>query len=74
MTAGRERLLITGGSGFIGACLARDLIAQGHEVNLALRATSKTWRLDGFHGRYTAHRADLCDAAALRRAVDACRP
>jgi nucleoside-diphosphate-sugar epimerase len=72
--AGRERVLITGGSGFIGAGLAHDLVAEGHDVHLLLRPGSKTWRLADLAGRYTPHAADLRDAAAVRRAVAACRP
>ena len=72
--AARERVLITGGSGFIGANLAHDLVAEGHDVHLLLRPEARTWRLAGLAGRYTAHAADLCDPGALRRAVAACRP
>ena len=73
MTTG-TRILVTGGSGFVGACLVRELIAEGHEVHLVLRGSSRPWRLAGIEGEYQAHEADLRDAAALRRAVDACRP
>lgn len=70
----RERILITGATGFIGACLARALTAQGHDVHVTLRSDSSPWRLAGLEGRYTAHLADLRDLAAVRRAVDAARP
>lgn len=70
----RERILITGASGFIGACLARDLIAAGHEVHLTLRAQSSRWRLAGLEGQFVEHQADLRDLTAVRRAVEASRP
>ncbi|HEX4147846.1 MAG TPA: NAD(P)-dependent oxidoreductase [Pirellulales bacterium] len=69
-----ERILVTGGSGFVGACLVRELIAQGHEVHLLLRDRSSSWRLAGIEGEYQPHEADLRDISALRRAVDASRP
>src|SRR5437667_12692644 len=74
MANASERVLITGGSGFIGACLARGLIARGHDVHLVRRPESDLWRLAGLEGRHTPHRADLRDVTALRRAVAACRP
>jgi nucleoside-diphosphate-sugar epimerase len=74
MATGRERVLITGASGFVGACLARDLIALGHAVHLVLRPEANLWRLAGLEGRYTRHPADLRDARAVREAVYRCRP
>jgi nucleoside-diphosphate-sugar epimerase len=72
--ATRERVLVTGGGGFIGACLAHDLIADGHDVHLLLRPESRAARLASVAGRYTRHDADLRDADAVRAAVRACRP
>jgi nucleoside-diphosphate-sugar epimerase len=74
MSTGYERVFITGASGFIGACLARDLIASGADVHLALRREANLWRLAGLEGEYTPHWADVRDAEALRRAVADCRP
>jgi nucleoside-diphosphate-sugar epimerase len=70
----RERILVTGASGFIGASLTRELIAAGHEVHLTLRGESPRWRLAGLEGRCAEHAADLRDLAAVRRAVEAARP
>jgi nucleoside-diphosphate-sugar epimerase len=74
MVAGCEHVLVTGGSGFIGACLVRNLIAQGQDVHLLLRPESRRWRLAGLEGRYTAHAGDLCDLESVKQAVRRCRP
>ncbi len=69
-----QRVLITGGSGFIGANLARVEIAAGNEVHLLLRDEARLWRLAGLQGLYVPQRGDLRDADAVRRAVMASRP
>jgi nucleoside-diphosphate-sugar epimerase len=74
MASGRQRVLITGGTGFIGACLTRDLVGRGHDVHLLLRPEAKLWRLESIQGQYTPHQADLRDAAAVREAVRHSRP
>lgn len=71
---GHERVLITGGSGFIGATLARAELAAGRDVHLLLRPEARTGRLAELAGRFTRHDADLRDAGAVRRAVGAARP
>lgn len=74
MSARRERVLITGASGFVGACLAHTLVAAGHDVHLLLRPESNTWRLRDLRGQYTHQPGDLRDLACVRAAVAASRP
>jgi nucleoside-diphosphate-sugar epimerase len=75
MPGSKDTVLVTGATGFVGAGLARDLIASGQDVHLLHRPGSTgAWRLAGLDGGYTWHRADLRDADAVRKAVDACRP
>jgi nucleoside-diphosphate-sugar epimerase len=70
----RERVLVTGASGFVGASLTRALVQDEQEVHLLLRPQTDPWRLAGLEGAYTVHTADLLDAAAVRSAVAAARP
>jgi len=74
MAMPHERILITGGSGFIGAALARKLVDDGHDVHLLLRPQANLWRLHDLEQRFTAHWGDLLDRADVQNAVAACRP
>ncbi len=69
-----QRVLITGGSGFIGANLVRAELAAGNEVHLLLRDEARLWRLDELRGHYAIHRGDLRNADAIRRAIADSRP
>ena len=40
-----KKILITGATGFIGANLARRMLACGHEVHILVRDGHKTWRI-----------------------------
>lgn len=68
------RVMVTGATGFVGACLVRRLVALGHEVHAVLRAESNTWRLAGILDRVVCCRLDLKDDEAVTRAVRTCRP
>jgi nucleoside-diphosphate-sugar epimerase len=70
----RERVLVTGAAGFVGAHLVRALLGDGHHVHLLLRPQTDRRRLAGLEGHYIAHPADLLDAAAVRAALAAARP
>ncbi|MGQ0537217.1 MAG: SDR family NAD(P)-dependent oxidoreductase [Methanobacteriota archaeon] len=68
-------LLVTGCAGFIGSCVARQLLAEGHTVvgidnlNTAYDPALKEWRLKDLasRDRFTYHRADITDADAIER-------
>jgi nucleoside-diphosphate-sugar epimerase len=74
MTTDRERILVTGAGGFLGACLTHELVSAGHDVHLLFRPGTPAWRLTDVAGRCTVHEADLRDAPGVRAAVAACRP
>jgi nucleoside-diphosphate-sugar epimerase len=40
------KILLTGGTGFLGSNLLRRLVASGHTVALITRRTSDTWRIE----------------------------
>lgn len=65
-----RRVFVTGGSGFIGSRVVKELVARGCEVRCLLRPTSKAHRLAGL--RYEVCRGDLEDSSALRAGVDGC--
>lgn len=64
------KVFVTGGNGFIGSRVVRELVAAGHAVTCLLRPASKTERIDG----YAFERADgdVRDVASLRAAMRRC--
>jgi dihydroflavonol-4-reductase len=63
--------LVTGGTGFVGANLVRELIADGHTVRVLARPGGDRRALAGC--RVELLDGDLLDAASLRRAVTGVR-
>jgi nucleoside-diphosphate-sugar epimerase len=68
------RVLLTGAGGFIGAQVARALLARGAEVHAVVRDRSRAPRLAGIEGELTIHEADLVDPAATARVIEASKP
>ena len=62
------KALVTGGTGFVGSHIARELDARGHSVRVMHRTTSRLTALDGVN--YESVIATLDDADALRAACD----
>jgi nucleoside-diphosphate-sugar epimerase len=69
-----KRVLITGGSGFVGANLTRRLLRDGHETHLALRSGYQPWRLDEIARDFQRHEFDIGDKEAVARAIREIRP
>lgn len=66
------RVAITGGTGFVGRHLARELVSRGHEVALIARGerAGNRGEIDSSNVRF--FRSDLSDVAELARAFSAC--
>jgi len=69
MSEDRKRVLVTGGTGFIGANLARRLIADGHEVHLLVRPCEARWRLAGTERQSVLHEASVEQQDRVERIV-----
>src|SRR5678815_5617951 len=68
------RTLVTGGTGFVGANLARRLLADGHEVHLLVRPGHAKWRIDEIRNDVRLHQKQLADPAAVATVVRLARP
>lgn len=62
--------LITGGTGFVGSHIARQLVAEGHQVRVLHRTTSKLDALEGVD--YESAIGDLNDIEAIKSACEGC--
>lgn len=65
-----ERVLITGGAGFIGSRLASRHLAEGGDVHIVVRPGSSPSGIDGV----TTHAIDLADRYEVEDCVAAARP
>lgn len=67
----RRKILVTGGTGFLGSHLVRALLAEGQEVVVLKRSFSRMDRLQDVTARVEFH--DL-DRERLEEIVERCRP
>ncbi len=72
------KLLITGGSGFIGSAVVRDAIGRGWSVvnldKLTYAATAGSTAAIADSDRYALEQVDICDAVALAAAFERNQP
>jgi nucleoside-diphosphate-sugar epimerase len=66
------RVLVTGGSSFLGAALVRQLVERDHDVRVLARNPSLARRLDGLGTRIWFCPGDVRDAQAVSRGAAGC--
>ncbi len=64
------KAFVTGGTGFVGGAVVRELLRRGHEVKVLARATSKTGPLEKL-GVSIAY-GDILDGTSITRALAGC--
>lgn len=69
-----KQVIITGGTGFVGANLARRMLCEGHEVHLLLRPNPTTWRIQAIQADVHLHEVRLEDPEDVRRVINTIRP
>ncbi len=69
-----KRVILTGATGFIGANLARRLLADGHEVWLFVRPGCSSWRIDNIRDDVRVCEVDLQNEAGVGASVRQVRP
>lgn len=69
-----KRVIITGGTGFVGANLARRLLQEGHEVHLLVRQGFAPWRIEAIRADVRLHEVDLGNRESLLPVIDEIRP
>ncbi len=69
-----KRVILTGGTGFVGANLARRLLHEGHDLHLLVRPNYQPWRIEQILADLHLHELRLHDSDAVSRVVGQIRP
>ena len=73
-TMKKNKVLVTGATGFVGSNLVRRLISKGYDVSILTRATSNKWRIKDILSEVSDYRVDLLDMTRLKKVVKKINP
>lgn len=64
-----EKVLITGASGFVGACLAENMVKEGYDIAAVTRNIDLAWRLKKIKNHVKVYNINLCDENSVNRMI-----
>ena len=67
-------ILITGAAGFVGSNLTRYFVSRGIKVNIIIKRSSNTWRLNGIINKTNVHYADINDKNKVKKIIKKIKP
>lgn len=62
----KKKYLVTGASGFVGACLVRRLVENNEDVHIIARKTSDLWRISDIKEKLNIHNVDLMNEEQIK--------
>ncbi|MEM3192034.1 MAG: NAD-dependent epimerase/dehydratase family protein [Candidatus Parvarchaeota archaeon] len=68
------KILISGGTGFVGSNLVRHFYFKGHEIAIILRNGSNTWRISDIFNNITKFYVDITRKEELMKVLSTFRP
>ncbi len=74
LSSQKKRVLLTGGTGFIGANLARRLLKDNHDVHLLLRSQHKKWRIAEIKNNVRLHVCDYTKKSSVIKLFKKIKP
>lgn len=69
-----SKILVTGGTGFIGSNLIRKLISSKNELHSINRNPNNIWRLSDVKDKINMHTVDLSDQKKLEKTIQKIKP
>lgn len=69
-----RRVVVTGGTGFVGANLVRRLVADGYQTHLLVRPEFSSWRIDPIRDQISIHEVRLSDAERVTSTLKTIAP
>lgn len=69
-----KKILITGGTGFVGANLVRRLVDEGYKPFVLIRRESNLWRLKDIISKINLLETDILDYKRLKKDIDKINP
>ncbi|MDA7752260.1 NAD(P)-dependent oxidoreductase [Candidatus Pelagibacter sp.] len=70
----KHPILITGAAGFVGSNLTRYFVSRGIKVNIMIKRSSNTWRLNDIIKKTNVHYADISDINSVRKIIKKIKP